>query len=255
MNAVQFWARTKSLLRCQRALIGIFNMITPETHAGSSFTSPLSSPFSIKDFNGKGCLATKPKKQRRTKQAKKSKASPGFKSTSATKSAPTISRGITAIDKASPITGKRTTSVKTKLTRRKPPVTPDSDRSSLTSLISPVSGPTSYRFSLYNGVKQAWQENDTSRLAKSLHTCTEKGKSSSRYSISMDFKTVKTESFSRSHRRSYHSGRPSSVEDIGKELGKGTYKNVIVMSGAGVSTSSGIPDFRLVFVSNMRLLS
>jgi len=244
MNAVQFWIGTNCVLRCQRALIGIFKMITSETHTGSGITSPLNSPFSIKDFNGKGCVVAKPKK-RRTKHAKKSKASPGFKSTAVTKSAPTIPKGITAIDKASPITGKRTSSVKTKLTSRKTLITPDGDQDSLTSLVSPVSGLTGYRFSLYNGVKEAWQENHTSKLAKSLRTCKEKGKSSSRYSmISMDFKAVKTGPFSKSHHHSYHSGKPGSVEDIGKELGKGTYKNVIVMSGAGISTSSGIPDFR-----------
>jgi len=221
-------------------------MITPETHVGPS---PLSSPFSVKDFNGKGCITEKPKKQRRTKHAKKPKASPGFKSTVATRNTPAISKGITSVDKASPITGKRTTSIKTKLSSRRTMVTPVSDRSSLSSSLSTVSGLTSYRFSLYNSVKEAWQENDTSRVVKSLRTCKEKGKSSSRYSIiSMDFKAVRTEPFSKSHRRSYYSGKPGSVEDIGKKLGKGNYKNVIVMSGAGISTSSGIPDFRLVVV-------
>ena len=242
MNLVQFWTGINCVLRCQRALIGILKMITPETHISPS---PLSSPFSIKDFNGKGCVAAKPKKWR-TKHAKKPKASPGFKATVATKNTLAIPKGITSVDKASPITGKRTTSVKTKLSSRKTMVTPVSDRSSLTSSVSTL---TSYRFSLYNSVKEAWQENDTSRVVKSLRTCKEKGKSSSRYStISMDFKAVRTEQYSKSHRRSYYSGKPGCVEDIGRELGKGNYKNVIVMSGAGISTSSGIPDFRSVVI-------
>ena len=242
MNAVQFWTRINFVLRCQRALIGILSMITPETHSRSSF----SSPFSIKDFNGKGYIASKPKKQRKAKQVKKSKVSSEFKSASATQSASTFPKGITTIDKASPITGKRTSRVKSKFTSTKIPVTPDSDRSSLTSSISPISGLATYRLSLYNGVKQAWQDDDTGRFAKTVRTCKEKGKSLSRCStISMDYKALRTESFSKFHRR-YHSSRPISVDDIGKELGRGGYKNVIVMSGAGVSTSSGIPDFRLV---------
>ena len=38
--------------------------------------------------------------------------------------------------------------------------------------------------------------------------------------------------------------KPLTVEEIAQGLGRAQYRRVIVMSGAGVSTSSGIPDFR-----------
>ena len=41
-------------------------------------------------------------------------------------------------------------------------------------------------------------------------------------------------------------GEGLDVREIGRRLGRLLYKRIIVMSGAGVSTSSGIPDFRSV---------
>ena len=48
--------------------------------------------------------------------------------------------------------------------------------------------------------------------------------------------------------RTYHGKvgpmRPCAIEDIAHGLAHSRYKNVVVMSGAGTSTHSGIPDFR-----------
>ena len=50
--------------------------------------------------------------------------------------------------------------------------------------------------------------------------------------------------FRRDHYRGFKNDDTFTVEDIAKGLAKMQYKKIIVMSGAGISTASGIPDFR-----------
>ena len=228
---------------CQRALIGIVHTMTSGTQQSCNATDVFASPFSMKEFHGKGCVA-KPRKQRRTTHSKNKHLSDRAQFSS-TKSICSTSAAITPLDKASPVTsrrlhgkGKRTRSSKS----YKSPC--EEDSSSTTSSISPIFGLTSYRFMMHKEVKRAWEDRNSKASCRTPLSF--KGKTT-RSIISMDFKTgVRVEQpFARSHRRYLHS-RPTSVEEICKELGRGQYKHVIVMSGAGISTPSGIPDFRLV---------
>lgn len=52
------------------------------------------------------------------------------------------------------------------------------------------------------------------------------------------------------HRAYHRRGGACAIEDIARGLAHSKYRNVIVMSGAGTSTHSGIPDFRweLIFL-------
>ena len=45
------------------------------------------------------------------------------------------------------------------------------------------------------------------------------------------------------------------VEDLARGLAKGQYQKIVVMSGAGISTSSGIPDFRYVRLGDESMTS
>ena len=241
MSTLHFISFIKNVPCCQRALIGIVNTMTSGCQQGSSITDPFVSPFSMKEFHGNGCVA-KPRK-RRALHAKKSK-----HLTDKSQMFTSKSRGsatVTPVDKASPVLSRRGHSKgkRNKSTRSFKSLFQD-DASSTTSSISPTFGMANYRFMMHGEVKRAWEERSSRESYRT--SLSFKGKSPCRSTISMDFKTgTRVESFTRSHRRYLHS-RPTSIEEVGKELGKGRYKNVIVMSGAGISTPSGIPDFRLV---------
>ena len=158
------------------------------------------------------------------------------------------SAAVTPVDKASPVVSRRTHSKGKRSKSTRPFKSPSEDDSnSTTSSISPIFGVTSYRFMMHKEVKRAWEDRNSRESYRTPLSF--KGKNSRCSSISMDFRTgIRAEPFAKSHRRYLHS-RPTSVEDVGRELGKGRYKHVIVMSGAGISTPSGIPDFRLVIIS------
>ena len=51
-------------------------------------------------------------------------------------------------------------------------------------------------------------------------------------------------SFRRDYSRGFKNDDTFTIEDLAKGLAKMQYKKIIVMSGAGISTASGIPDFR-----------
>ena len=237
MSTLHFISFIKNLPCCQRALIGI---MTSGSQQGCSATDPFVSPFSMKEFHGKGCVA-KPRKQRRSLHTKNTKHLTDRPQLFTSKSLSRSSAAVTPVDKASPVISRRTRSKRKRSKSTRSFKSPSEDDSiSTTSSISPVFGLTSYRFMMHNEVKRAWED----RNSKSPLSF--KGKSSRCSIISMDFRTgVRVEPFAKSHRRYLHS-RPTSVEDVSRELGKGRYKHVIVMSGAGISTPSGIPDFRLV---------
>ena len=227
---------------CQRALIGIIHTMASGTQQSCNVTDLFASPFSMKEFHGKGCVA-KPRKQRRATHSKNKRLSDKTRF-SPTKSTCSTSAAITPLDKASPVISRRLhgKGKRSKSSRSyKSPCEEDSN--STTSSISPIFGLTSCRFMMHKEVKQAWEDRNSKALSRTPLSF--KGKTT-RSIISMDFRTgVGVEQpFARSYRRYLHS-RPTSVEEIGKELGRGQYKHVIVMSGAGISTPSGIPDFRL----------
>lgn len=243
MSTLLFISYTECVPCCQRALIGIVHRMTSGTQQGSNVTDPFASPFSIKEFHGKGCVA-KPRKQRRTIHTKNTKHLTDRKQLFTSKSISAASSAVTPLDKGSPVISRRLHSKRkgTKSTRSFKSPSEDDSSISTTSSISPIFGLTSYRFMMHKEVKRAWEDRNAKELCRTPLSF--KGKSS-RSVISMEFRTgIRAEPFAKSHRRYLHS-RPTNVEDVGKELGRGRYKHVIVLSGAGISTPSGIPDFRL----------
>ena len=66
------------------------------------------------------------------------------------------------------------------------------------------------------------------------------------YYMSVDFfcSTTKKPHEQRVGKRYFSTFNASSVNDIANLIKHGKCKNVIVMAGAGISTPSGIPDFR-----------
>ena len=237
---------------CQRALIGIINTMISGSQQGCSVTDPFVSPFSMKEFHGKGCVA-KPRKQRRSTHSKNNKHLTDRPQLFTSKSVSRASAAVTPVDKGSPVISRRTHSKGKRSKSTRSFKSPSEDDSTSTTLsISPIFGVTNYRFMMHKEVKRAWEDRSSRESYRTPLSF--KGKNS-RSTISMDFRTgVRVEPFAKSHRRYLHS-RPTSVEDVGRELGKGRYRHVIVMSGAGISTPSGIPDFRLVFFLNIIIIS
>ena len=241
MSTLHFISLIKNVPCCQRALIGI-NTMTSGSQQSSSVTDPFVSPFSMKEFHGKGCVV-KPRKQRRAMNTKKSKHFADKSQMFISKSRG--SAAVTPVGKASPVLSRRghNKGKRSKSTRSFKSLSQD-DADGTTSSISPTFRMTSYRVMMPNEVKRAWEERSSRESYRTPLSF--EGKNPCCSIISMDFKTgTRMEPVAKSHRRYLHS-RPTRIEDVGKELGRGRYKNVIVMSGAGISTPSGIPDFRLV---------